>query len=87
MGGQIMSRRGASIDLKDVQEMTDRVMIDLFKQRIQEMDLYPEQLKGTWSEASSILAKHFGKVSRIMSLNRGRLHDLYKSALKELEKV
>jgi len=82
-----MRRHDASIDSKHVQEMTDRVMIDLFKKRIQEMDLYPEELKGTWSEASSILAKHFGRVSRIMRRNRGRLHDLYKAALKELEKA
>jgi hypothetical protein len=66
-----MSRRGASIDLKDVQEM----------------NLYPEEFTGNWSEASNILAKHFGKVSRIMSRNRGRLHDLYKAALKELQEV
>lgn len=81
-----MNRQEASSDLRDVQEMTDRVMIDLFKQRIQEMDLYPKNLKGTWSEASNILARHFGKISRIMSSNKESLHDLYKTAIKELKK-
>ena len=47
----------------DMREMKDRVMIDVFKKKIQETELDPKRLKGTWAEASEILQSHFGKLS------------------------
>ena len=72
---------------KNVGEMTDRVMIDLFKKKIQEAGLNPKLLKGTWQEASDILESHFGKISRVMANNSDKLRTLYKAALKEMRKV
>ena len=72
--------------LRDVQQMTDRVMIDLFKQKINDMRRSPGHLKGTWSEVDDLLKNHFGKISRIMNQNRQTLLELYKTALKELER-
>ena len=71
----------------NVREMTDRVMIDVFKQKIQEAELDAKRLKGTWTEASDILESHFGKVSRIMTSNQKELQTLYRIALKELKRV
>jgi hypothetical protein len=71
--------------LRDVQQMTDRVMIDLFKQKINDMQRSPSHLKGTWSEVDDLLKTHFGKISRIMNQNRDTLLELYKTAIKELE--
>ena len=71
--------------LRDVQQMTDRVMIDLFKQKINDMRRSPSHLKGTWSEVDDLLKTHFGKISRIMNQNRDGLLKLYKTAIKELE--
>ena len=71
--------------LRDVQQMTDRVMIDLFKRKINDMRRSPSHLKGTWSEVDDLLKNHFGKISRIMNQNRDTLLELYKTALKELE--
>ncbi|UCG12220.1 MAG: hypothetical protein JSU72_17230 [Deltaproteobacteria bacterium] len=71
----------------NVREMTDRVMIDLFKRRIQEGEHDAKRLKGTWTEASDILESHFGKVSRIMTSNQKKLQTLYGIALKELKQV
>jgi hypothetical protein len=79
-----MRKMDTDIDVVDVQEMTDRVMIDLFKQKLQETDFHQEQLTGTWSEASNILRNHFGKISRIMTSNQFKLQSLYQAALKEL---
>ena len=70
---------------RDVQQMTDRVMIDLFKQKINDMKQSPSHLKGTWSEVDDLLKNHFGKISRIMTKNRDTLLELYKTAIKELE--
>jgi hypothetical protein len=70
---------------RDVQQMTDRVMIDLFKQKINDMRRSPSHLKGTWSEVDDLLKNHFGKISRVMNQNRDTLLELYKTALKELE--
>ena len=61
-----MKTSGAEYLLKDVQQMTDRVMIDLFKGKIKDMKLSPSDLRGTWSEAGELLTTHFGKISRIM---------------------
>ena len=71
--------------LRDVQQMTDRVMIDLFKRKIHDMRRSPSHLKGTWSEVDDLLKNHFGKISRVMNQNRDTLLELYKTALKELE--
>ncbi len=71
----------------NVREMTDRVMIDVFKKKIQEAELDAKRLKGTWTEASDILESHFGKVSRIMTSNQKELQTLYRIALKELKQV
>ena len=70
--------------ITDVQDMTDRFMIVLFKKKIREIKLDPKALKGTWSEASSFLEAHFGKISRIMDNNEFKLLSLYLKALKEL---
>ena len=70
---------------RDVQQMTDRVMIDLFKQKINDMKGSPSHLQGTWSEVDGLLQNHFGKISRIMNQNRNTLLELYKTAIKELE--
>jgi len=71
--------------LRDVQQMTDRVMIDLFKQKINDVKGSPSHLQGTWSEVDGLLKNHFGKISRIMNQNRDTLLELYKTAIKELE--
>ena len=70
---------------RDVQQMTDRVMIDLFKRKINDMRRSPSHLKGTWPEVDDLLKNHFGKISRVMNQNRDTLLELYKTALKELE--
>jgi hypothetical protein len=70
----------------DIREMVDRVMIDVFKKQIQETELDPKRLKGTRAEAREILQSHFGKVSRVMTLNEFKLQRLYKTAIKELAK-
>ena len=80
-----MKTSGAEYLLKDVQQMTDRVMIDLFKGKIKDMKLSPSHLRGTWSEAGELLTTHFGKISRIMDQNKKTLLKLYNTALKELE--
>ncbi len=82
-----MKRMDTNADIVDVQEMTNRVMINLFKQKIQETDIHPERLEGTWAEASHILKNHFGKISRIMSQNQYNLHNLYRAAIRELELI
>ena len=74
-------------DFRDVGEMTDRLTIDLFKRKIHETKLDPEQLRGSWAEACSILRSHFGKLSRIMIQNEYELHNLYRAAIKELRQV
>jgi hypothetical protein len=76
--------RNSERDTTDIRELTDRVMIDIFKKKIQEARTDPKRLQGTWSEAREILQNHFGKVSRIMTLNQHKLQRLYKTAIKEL---
>jgi hypothetical protein len=71
---------------KDVRELTDRVMIDIFKKKIREAETDPKILRGTWVEAREFLQNHFGKVSRIMNLNQYKLQRLYKTAIQELAK-
>ena len=70
----------------DVEEMKDRVMIDLFKTKLQEAKCDLSQLRGTWSEASDILKAHFGKITRTMVTNENKLRNLYQAAIDELKK-
>ena len=80
-----MGKSGAEDSFTDVQQMTDRVMIDLFKLKIKDLQRPLSHLQGTRSEAGDLLTAHFGKLSRIMNQNRSRLQDLYKAAIRELE--
>jgi hypothetical protein len=69
----------------DVYEMKDRMMIDLFKNKLQESQADLNKLRGTWSEAKDILKAHFGKVTRTMVTNENKLRSLYQTALHELK--
>jgi hypothetical protein len=80
-----MRRSDANHLFTDVQQITDRLMIDLFKQKRNDLNRSPSHLKGSWSEAGDLLITHFGNVSRIVNQNRSGLHDLYKAAVWELE--
>jgi hypothetical protein len=80
-----MSKAEEEYDVRDVQQMTDRVMIDLFKQKINELQQSPGHLQGTWPEVDHLLKTHFGKISRVMNQNRDTLLELYKTAIRELE--
>jgi hypothetical protein len=80
-----MRRSDAEFHLRDVRQMSDRVMIDLFKRKINDMNRSPTHLKGTWHEAGDLLTTHFGKISRIMDQNRKNLLELYQTAIKEVE--
>ena len=71
-------------NLIDVEEIKDRLAIDLFKNKIQETELDPNRLEGTWIEACSILREHFGKLRRIIIQNEYIFHSLYRAAIKEL---
>jgi hypothetical protein len=70
--------------ITDVGEMKDRMMIDLFKKKLQEAKTDLTQLSGSWGEASEILKGHFGKVSRTMVSNENKLRSLYQIAIEEL---
>jgi hypothetical protein len=85
VGAQAMRKGDAELHLRDVRQMSDRVMIDLFKRKINDMNRSPGQLKGTWHEAGDLLITHFGKISRIMDQNRKNLLKLYQTAIKEVE--
>lgn len=80
-----MRRSDAEFHLRDVRQMSDRVMIDLFKRKINDMKRSPRHLKGTWHEAGDLLTTHFGKISRIMDQNKKNLLKLYQTAIKEME--
>jgi hypothetical protein len=82
-GGLVMKKTDG---ITDVGEMKDRMMIDLFKKKLQEARTDPTQLRGTWSEASEILKTHFGKISRTMVSNENKLRNLYQTAIDELRK-
>lgn len=69
---------------RDLETLTNRVMIEIYKKRICEENLAPERLQGTWAEASRTLAEHFGKLSRVMDQNASKLLKLYRIALKEI---
>lgn len=80
-----MRRSNAEFHLRDVRQMSDRVMIDLFKRKINDMNRSPRHLQGTWHEAGDFLITHFGKISRIMDQNKKTLLKLYQAAIKEVE--
>jgi len=80
-----MRKSEAEFHLRDVRQMSDRVMIDLFKRKIYDMNRSPRHLKGTWHEAGDLLTTHFGKISRIMDQNKKHLLKLYRTAIKEVE--
>jgi len=80
-----MKRSDAEFHLRDVRQMSDRVMIDLFKRKINDMNRSPRHLQGTWHEAGDFLITHFGKISRIMDQNKKTLLKLYQAAIKEVE--
>ena len=82
-----MKKSDAEFHLRDVRQMSDRVMIDLFKRKINDMNRSPRHLQGTWHEASDFLITHFGKISRIMDQNKKTLLKLYQAAIKELEQT
>ncbi len=73
--------------LVDVYEMKDRMMIDLFKTKLQQSQADFSQLRGTWSEAREILKAHFGKITRTMVSNENKLRSLYQTALRELKEA
>jgi hypothetical protein len=75
-----------SAGITDVGEMKDRMMIDLFKLKIQEAKTDLSQLRGSWNEASDILKAHFGKITRTMVSNENKLRNLYQAAIDELKK-
>ena len=70
--------------ITDVGEMKDRMMIDLFKKRLQEGRADLTQLRGSWNEASEILKAHFGKITRTMVNNENKLRNLYQAAIDEM---
>jgi len=70
---------------RDVDEMKDRLMIDVFKKTIQERKHDPNLLKGSWNEASDLLVAHFGKLSGIMLANQYKLLALYQLSIMELQ--
>ena len=72
--------------ITDVGEMKDRMMIDLFKKKLQQARTDLTRLHGTWGEASEILKAHFGKISRTMVSNENKLRNLYQTAIDELKK-
>jgi len=73
--------------LVDVYEMKDRMMIDLFKTKLQQSQADLSQLRGTWSEARELLKAHFGKITRTMVSNENKLRSLYQVALRELKEA
>ena len=72
--------------ITDVGEMKDRMMIDLFKKKLEETGTDLAQLRGSWDEASEILKAHFGKITRTMVSNENKLRNLYQTAIEELKK-
>ena len=71
--------------IRDVDEMKDRLMIDIYKKRILEKKLDPNLLKGSWLEARDLLVAHFGKLSGIMEANKYKLLTLYQISVTELQ--
>jgi CheY-like chemotaxis protein len=79
--------RHADRSNQDVDEMTNSLMMDLFKKKILEGKQDVQQLKGSWEEASEFVRIHFSKLRRIRVNNQGKLHRLYQDSVAELKKV
>jgi hypothetical protein len=69
----------------DMESAIDRFMINLFKKRVREDRLDPNNLKGTWSEVRAILQAQFGRVTRGAEQNQHRLVTLYRIAVDEVK--
>jgi hypothetical protein len=65
--------------------MKDRLMIDVFKEKIREKKLDPNLLRGSWNEASDLLVAHFGNLSGIMLANQYKLLALYQLSIMEMQ--
>jgi hypothetical protein len=63
----------------------DRQMIELFTKKIQEKNLNPNVLKGSWEEARELLTAHFGQLSSLMEINKYKLLALYQLSIMELQ--
>ena len=63
----------------------DRQMIELFTKKIQEKNLNPNVLKGSWEEARELLMAHFGQLSSKMEINKYKLLALYQLSIMELQ--
>jgi len=71
--------------ISDVYEMKDKMMIEVFRKKIQEKKLDPNLLRGSWDEASELLVAHFGQLSSIMEVNKYKLLALYQFSIMELQ--
>jgi hypothetical protein len=67
-----------------VEREMERFMVNLHKRSIRKGGLNPDNLKGNWAEAGSILQARFGKVSRTAEENKHRLVTLYRIAVDEV---
>jgi hypothetical protein len=72
----------ATDTIRDTRELANRFVVNLYKKKIRDGKLDPRCLKGTWSEASTLLETRFDKVSRIE--NDSKLVNLYLMAIGEL---
>ena len=82
MGGISMQQEDP---IRDLDEMKDRLMIDIFKEKILERKLNPVLLKGSWTEARDLLVAHFGELSGVMEANKYKLLTLYQFTIMELQ--
>ena len=71
--------------ITDADEMKDRLMIEVFTKKIQEKNLNPNLLKGSWDEARELLIAHFGQLSSLMEINKYKLLALYQLSIMELQ--
>jgi hypothetical protein len=71
--------------IRNVDEIKDRLMIDIYKKRIMDRKLDPNLLKGSWLEARDLLVAHFGRLSGIMEANKYKLLTLYQISVTELQ--
>ena len=82
LGGINMQR---NVPRRDVDEMKDRLMIDVFKKEIREKELDPNLLRGSWTEASDLLVAHYGNLSGVMLANQYKLLALYQLSIMEMQ--
>ena len=80
-----MRRSDAEFHLTDVRQMTDRVMIDLFKRKINDMNRSPRHLQGTWHEAGDLLITGSAPCWGSVEHPTKTLLKLYQTAIKEVE--